>query len=281
MLGGVVNACYLVNDDLIVRLNVRDPHFPKLRNEAEAYRIIRETSVPVPEVITLDESRRIVPYDYLITTRLPGRNVYESRHLLDEHQTRELAWEAGKFLADLHEIEFNGWGKLSEIEADPFPNWPAYFFYYVKRYLRPAHRHNMLSVVTLSQLELIIDRYGGALFQVDRAVLVHSDYHYENILQVDGRITGIVDFEWCYAGDPSADFVPSNDREDMLPGSEDSFLEGYINTRSLPEGQEQRIALYRLFLELEMVVTYQRINNRERMELAESKLERLLGEMLS
>ncbi len=119
----------------------------------------------------------------------------------------------------------------------------------------------MLGSVTLSQLELILEHIRGTLSQVEQAVLVHSDYHYQNILQVDGWITGIIDFEWCYAGDAAGDFVPSNGREEMLPGSEIHFLQGYSSVRSLDEGVQRRIEIYRLFLSLEMVVTYGRIGD--------------------
>ncbi|MGB3715286.1 MAG: aminoglycoside phosphotransferase family protein [Candidatus Promineifilaceae bacterium] len=271
--GGVVNACYVVNEDLMIRLNARDPQFAKMRNEAIAYQFLSGTAVPVPEVICLDESRETAPYDYLITTRLPGTNIFGSRHQLGDQQIRKLAWEAGRYLAEVHEITFEAYGKLSEVESNPFPTWPAYFNDYVKRYLEPARRERMLSNETLSQLERILEQDSSALSQVDHSVLVHSDYHYENILQVDGRITGIIDFEWAYAGDPASDFVPSTNREEVLPGSEEYFLEGYQSQRSLTEGFDERIAIYRLFLELETVVTYHRLGDLERFTQAKTVLD--------
>ena len=50
------------------------------------------------------------------------------------------------------------------------------------------------------------------------------------------------------------DFMPTDTREAMLPGSETSFVEGYRSVRPLDAGLDRRVALYLVFLSLETAV---------------------------
>ena len=45
----------------------------------------------------------------------------------------------------------------------------------------------------------------GLLAQVRSGALAHCDFHYENILQDGGRLSGLLDFEWAISGDPAYD----------------------------------------------------------------------------
>ncbi len=71
-----------------------------------------------------------------------------------------------------------------------------------------------------------------------QGVLIHSDYHYENILQRAGRLTGILDFEWALSGDPAYDFMNADVRERQIPGSEAAFRIGYHSLRSFDAEHE-------------------------------------------
>ena len=255
---GSRNECYIVNEAFVIRFNTRDPHFAKFRNERLAYDLLAKSAVPVPTVIVLDESRSIVPYDFIIVTRLPGVNVAESRDGLNRAQVRELAREAGGSLALLHEITFEGFGKLSDLKGQPFVSWPDYFRDYAQRYVQPAQEYDLVEGTTLSRLRGVLDRAQDLLSQVTQGVSVHSDFHYENILQKRGRLSGILDFEWALSGDPSADFVTADVREEMLPGGEAAFVEGYLSTRPLDEWHSRRVEIYRLFLQLETAVMCKR-----------------------
>jgi len=96
---------------------------------------------------------------------------------------------------------------------------------------------------------------------VTRGVLIHSDYHYENILQRAGRLTGILDFEWALSGDPAYDFISADVREGQIAGSEAIFRAGYHSLGSFDAEHEQRLAVYRLFLRLETAVMHARRDN--------------------
>ena len=243
-----------MDDAYVVRFNTFNPTIPQYRTERIACDLARACGLPVPAVVALDASRVIIPYDYLIMTRLPGVDLAASWRTLAPALARDLAWEAGLCLARLHAITFDSFGKLHT--PGQFDSWPGYFADYSRRYLDTARRLNLLDTTTLARLAAVPGRAHDLLAAVRQPVLVHSDYHYENILQECGWLSGLLDFEWAIAGDPSYDFMNDDVRAAMIPGSEGAFLAGYRSLRPLDADHDRRVAVYRLFLRLETVVMH-------------------------
>lgn len=255
---GVSNRCFIVNETRVIRFNTVDVAVRKFENERVAYELLAGSDVPVPSVVALDTSRRVVPYDYIVLTRLAGMNLAESGQTLEAGRIRRLAWEAGTTLALLHALTFPAFGKLRELESPRFHTWPSYFDDYARRYLDAAGRFGLLDDALRARLEGVLSRSHDLLARVGQGALVHSDYHYENILQDKGRLTGILDFEWALSGDPSYDFMAAGERERQLPGSEAAFVAGYQSIRALDAEHDRRVARYRLFLGVETAVMHAR-----------------------
>jgi len=255
MASGSRNETYLVNDASVLRVNTRDGQFAKFRNESLAYDLLTGSGLPVPRVVSLDESRRLLPYDYMVVTRLPGSNLRESWQSFDAAQLSRLAWEAGRALARLHGITLAGFGPLHRLADRPFGTWHEYFHDYAGRYLARARERGVLDDDLHARLIAVLDRESPLLARVTTGVLVHSDYHYENILQTGGTLSGLLDFEWALSGDPAFDFVAGDVREAMIPGSEAHFVAGYTTVRFLDTEHGRRVPLYRLFALVEAAAT--------------------------
>jgi len=255
-MSGVSNHCFIVDDTRVIRFNTVDTTVPKFENERVAYELLAGHGLPVPAVIVLDTSRRDAPYEYIILTRLPGTNLAESGRTLPPARIRDLAGETGRALARLHLLTFPAFGKLREQAAPRFRTWSAYFDDYARRQIDAAAHYGLVDDEHRSRLEGALHRAGGLLARIGQGVLVHSDYHYENILHDDGRVSGILDFEWALSGDPSYDFMAAEERDRQVPGSEAAFVEGYRSIRPLDAEHDQRTALYRLFLGLETAVMH-------------------------
>ena len=76
---GAVNRCWIVNDAHVIRFDVIEwGGINRYAGEKRAYDTLRGSDVPVPQVLALDASKRLAPYDYLIMTKLPGKTVTES-----------------------------------------------------------------------------------------------------------------------------------------------------------------------------------------------------------
>ncbi|MGI8857871.1 MAG: phosphotransferase family protein [Thermomicrobiales bacterium] len=273
---GVSNQCFIVDDARVIRFNTIDTTVPKFDNERVAYELLAGRGLPVPSVVALDTSRRLCPYEYIILTRLPGKNLAESWRTLPPVRVRALAREAGVALARMHAITLPAFGKLREQDAPRFHSWPDYFGDYARRYIDAAARDGLLDDALRARLEGALHRAGGLLTRVTQGVLVHSDYHYENILHDGGRLSGILDFEWALSGDPSYDFMNADVRASQIPASEAAFVAGYQSIRPLDAEHDRRINLYRLFLRLETAAMHAQRGNTQAAQSARAETIALL-----
>jgi aminoglycoside phosphotransferase (APT) family kinase protein len=257
------NLAYYVNDDFILRVNHIDPHLRKFRNEQAALERLAGAELPVPQAVLLDESRSIIPYDLIVLTRLPGASIAESRASLAPEEVTKLAAASGRALDCLHQIEFAQFGDFSDLVKRPFATWQKFFLDYAEYYLAEANRSGQIDSAQEIALNEILLQMEPQLAGVNQGVFVHSDFHYENILQQDGRLTGLLDFEWAHSGDPAADFVSAGERQRVLPESEEAFMEGYLDGMEISNGFWERVKLYRIFLDLEDAVTCRRLGDPE------------------
>jgi hypothetical protein len=72
-------------------------------------------------------------------------------------------------------------------------------------------------------------------------------------LQLDGRLSAVLDFDWASSGDPSWDFRIDDSIESEVPGSRKAFYAGYTSRRALPDGHWERVSLYRIGLYLDLL----------------------------
>ncbi len=254
---GCSNACFLVNENFVVRFQVTERPRHKFRTEQIAYNLLRDSDLPIPEVVVLDESRTLVPYAFLITTRLPGETVYDSWNGLDRSAQQRLAFEAGQYLALLHRHTLPAFGSLSQLATDSFPAWTAYLEDYVTQNVRQAREEDLLDATTTTRLEQLLVRFQPLLAEVTTGSLLHRDYHFENLLQQEGRITGIIDFEWALSGDPAFD-CRIDETLAECPGSVAPFYAGYAGVSPLGAHHRLKVALYRLLLCLECIAGWGR-----------------------
>ena len=268
-----------VNDDIVLRANTVDVNDAKFRNEAIAYRLLVGSGLPVPRVLALDESREVVPFDLMITTRLQGVSVAESWTSLNPEALEMVILDSGAMLARIHGVTFPAFGKLRELDSDPFPTWFAYFADYAGRYLAAARELNLIDLDMDRRLSGVLQRSRPLLDRVERGSLVHSDFHFENIVQNDGHVSGLLDFEWALSGDPSYDFMTGEVREGMIRGSEEQFIHGYQTVRPFDVEHQPRVDLYRLFFALEDAVDQQRQKHPDGVANALARLEDLLLQM--
>jgi aminoglycoside phosphotransferase (APT) family kinase protein len=212
--------------------------------------------VPVPEVIALDESRSLAPVNYLITTKCPGRQMIERWQDLTGAQRQRAAFQAGVCLAQMHnQTLFRRCGAPHKVvEGKGFVVWYDYMKDFADRYMREARELQALDEPMMKRIDRTVTGLKPIMETVTQAVLLHSDYHFENVLQSDGMVTGIIDFEWAITGDPAWDFRVEDKWEEMCPGSREIIYAGYQSRRTLPDHLQHRAALYKLLMWLDNVV---------------------------
>lgn len=254
---GCSNACFLVNDDRVVRFQVTELPRHKFRTEKIAYDLLRGSELPIPQVLALDEARTLVPYAFIVTTRLPGETVYDSWNDLGMRTREHLAFASGCYLALLHRHALPAFGGLSQLGEGGFSTWMAYLEDYVVRNIRQARQEELLDPVTTHRIEQLLTWFQPLMAEVTTGSLLHRDYHFENILQQEGQVTGIIDFEWAMSGDPVFD-CRIDETLAECPGSVEPFYAGYASVCPLTEHHRLKADFYRLLLGLECVAWWGR-----------------------
>lgn len=253
---GIVNHCLIVNDADVIRLDaLGDDDLPtRYLSEQMAYERLRDSGVPVPDVRILDTSQTLVPCDYVILSKLPGETVIDSWQELSLDQQNAIAYSAGKYLATIHSQTFGRFGRLNRLAQGGFARWVDYVDDLFRCFCAEAAACQVLDSDTLERMQRAVASCRPLLEAVTTGALVQGDYHFENLLQAGGVISGVIDFEWALSGDPSWDFKVEDQWEDTCPGSRAQVYAGYTEVRGLDEHHPARAALYTMLMFLDDVI---------------------------
>jgi aminoglycoside phosphotransferase (APT) family kinase protein len=184
--------------------------------------------VPVPEVVHAGD-------DFLLMTALPGATMRTAGGR--ERYRREL----GTLVAALHEVTGPGFGYP---QRGLTARWGDAFLGMMDDLFADASRFGV-ALPEGATRQVVVERL-DLLNSVDVPRLVHFDLWDGNIL-VDGeRITGLIDGERAFWGDPVAEFVSLTLLQDDV---DDDLLAGYG-----ADVDRERLALYRVYLYLIMLI---------------------------
>ena len=276
---GRINDCLVVNNAYVIRFDITGKTVSRFQSEALAYQYLHDSGVPVPEVVAFDRSKELLPYEYLITTRLQGTPVIDSWSDLSVQERERIAYEAGSYLALIHSHTFDRFGKLRDLASGGFAYWYDYSADYFHRYVRQALDLGIIDTSLRDRMQAVLDKYRPLWDAVTKGSLVHSDYHFENILQHNGAVSGVIDFEWAYSGDPTGDLVAEDLWEQMCPGSKLFVYAGYTSLRQLDPNHDLKMALYKLYTYLEFLVDSKRRADEDEFQQVYAKLQAALQEL--
>lgn len=249
---GMNNLATVVNDNAVIRFDLLDLDDVVCRyvGEALAYEKLRAAGIPCPDVITLDVSKALIPYHYIILSKIEGTPLIDDWPKFTEAQKAEAGRTAGRYLAMMHEITFEGFGRLV---LDKYPHWNDEVERFFNEYAPGLTAQKVISESDFLRMRNTLDRLQPMLDAVEVGRLVHADYQFENLLHKDGVITGIIDFEWAKSADSAWDFRLDDQWEDDCPGSTAYIYEGYTAVRPLLPDHRTRVWLYKLLFHLDSV----------------------------
>ncbi|WP_328988610.1 aminoglycoside phosphotransferase family protein [Kribbella sp. NBC_01245] len=238
---GTFNTVYrigLPDGDLMLKY-APDPAAPVLshehdliRTETEFYTAARGKA-PVPEVVYADT-------DFLLMTAIPGRT-WHSQDIEGDERAR-LRKDLGRIVADLHEVTGTSFGYP---QRGLTSTWGAAFLAMMDDLLADAATYDVqLPRPAEAIRQLVLDRL-PLLDAVRTPTLVHFDLWDGNILVENGRITGLIDGERAFWGDPVAEFVSLTLFESTVAPE---LLAGY------GELDQTLLPLYRVYLYLIMTI---------------------------
>jgi len=172
-------------------------------------RLLAETSVPVPEIAARDFSRDRIDRDWLLMPRLPGEPLSDAA--LD-HDARDRALrEWGGYIAEVHSLTdpAGRYGYLGEHECmTPRSNWPEAFAEMYRKELDDIVDCGIYDAAAADAAQKLLIENLAAFDCCDASRLLHGDIWVTNLLvEPDGRVTGVIDFDRACWGDVEWDLA--------------------------------------------------------------------------
>jgi aminoglycoside phosphotransferase (APT) family kinase protein len=232
---GLDNTAFAVGD---LALRVGDG--PGAGREARLLEIVAaQVSIPVPLPRFADEDAGVLAYE-----RIPGRP------LLGRDPPPGAAAELGRFLRGLHDIDATAVTDLIPIED-----------------ANPAEWLDGLE----GPRDLLHELHESAPARSPERVVAHADLGAEHVLELDGALTGIIDWSDAAVTDPAVDFARLY--RDFGPASLDELLQAY---GPLPDAMP-RIEFFARCAALEDLAYGRATGRREYAENAERSFEWLFA----
>lgn len=256
--GGTYNAVYRVGDHVLKVAPhpdtvVMDYEHDIMHAEVAYYRAAEPAGLPVPRVVHADFSRTVIDSDLLLMSDLPGEGWFGLRAEMDPDEHSRLRGDLGRMIRTLHQITGTGFGYPRGPETRLAPTWSAAFLAMFDALCADARRFAVDLPVPVDELASLAHAQRELLDEVTIPVLVHFDLWDGNMLvdRRNGNISGLIDGERAFWGDPVAEFVSLA----LLGDIEDdpAFLAGY-GKPTFDDRTRRRLALYRCYLYLIMLV---------------------------
>jgi aminoglycoside phosphotransferase (APT) family kinase protein len=262
--GGMYNAGYhLVLDGppVSVFLKVAPPagiaHLSYEQNmmaaEAQVLRLLEDAAlVQTPRLLACDLSRRVLDRDYLFMTHLDGEPLPDAG--VPATALPELRREIGRIAAASAEITGPcfGYPGNPDLQAE---SWPRAFARMWDALMSDAERFGAPWPMPRLDIDVAFASAANMLVEIDRPRLVHFDWWDGNVLVENvtskWRVSGILDWERAFFGDPLAELVSLSLYTDT--DQYHALLEGLGRTTETPS-EKRRLALYRAYLWLIMIV---------------------------
>jgi aminoglycoside phosphotransferase (APT) family kinase protein len=270
--GGTFNAAYWVRliDETELVLKVAPPPDLKLlthevdlmRTEVDFYQRAGRAGVPVPQVRHAGFDRSLIGSDFVFLSRVAGVGLDSVRDDLAPAGLAAVRAELAGHAARLHKITGPGYGYPLRDSRSWQPTWRAAFGAMVDDILADATRLGTELPASPDRIGEVLRRHADLLDAVTRPALVHFDLWDGNVFVTpDGaggaRVTGLIDGERAFFGDPVAELVSLALLRDI--SDEPAILAGYAEVAG-PERIEltgsvrRRLALYTSYLYLIMIV---------------------------
>lgn len=181
-----------------------DERRDSLRRGLGCYRLLKDSGIPVPRVVTEgvteSDGRR-----YGLVEKLPGETG-------ETAVSPERCLDAGRYLARIHDarrFETAGWirfeGREPTVEAFEEGGLREWLLRTVRERSRELQAGGMEEAG--SAVERAFEHLNRGLPASVSPVLCHDDFTPDNALFRDEEVTGVLDFDRAYAGDAQRDLV--------------------------------------------------------------------------
>lgn len=211
--------------------------------------ITAHTHVPVPRVDFADHSRELCDADWFFMPFIDADTLGLVAADLPPHELAAHKQQLGALNREINTVPGPGFGPLG---GPGDPSWRRVFTGMVEDVLADGERRAVDLGLDCAAVRELLAAHADSLDEVREPRLVEWDLWDMNVLVRDGRITGIIDHERAFYGDP---LIESGFSTAVMPALGDAvdFMRGYGHPE-LTETQAIRRKLYNLYLLLVMTI---------------------------
>ena len=213
-----------------------------MKQEPAIHRLLRDqTTVPVARIRAFDESHEAIDRDFLLMDRLPGTALSDGPPC-DPDRILE---EVGRCLAQVHGLTADAYGYLgAHRPMEPQPTWAEAFRVMWGKLIEDIAATGHYDAAEAGRLVGLLEDHLAAFDRPVAASLLHMDIWAQNLL-VDGqgRLSGIVDWDRALWGDPEIEFAVL----DYCGISRPAFWRGYGRERDTSPEARLRGVFYFLY----------------------------------
>jgi aminoglycoside phosphotransferase (APT) family kinase protein len=170
--------------------------------------------------------------------------------MLESWDLESLGYEAGRYLAHIHQIAVDVFGTLFSDGPDNQVREKAYVLAEADRCLAECATYGLLDNSTAYELRTHLA--DTELLTRQQPCLLHGNFQSTNLIVEQGvtghHITGIRDFAHAQGGSPEQDMATlfARDLADK-DAAQKEFLDGYVESGELTASFWDRLALYQAF----------------------------------
>ncbi len=245
---------------VIVRFSNNSLPECSLEKEIRINKILQRLGIPVPRIILHDKSRKKVPFEFVILSRLDGIDLDKILRKLPKKEQTEIMEKVGSLLGKIHSVKYNKLGMIlpdgikekaafslketgKELSMDPGIKTVLSEFFEDLGNLSSFGIINNKFIIKLS--EYLLENKQLAKIN-EKPSLIHGDYYDQNIKvkKIKGKwqITGLLDFEYAASKMREYDFIKLKRNGLLEEGHlKDALLKGYKKSQTLDEDFEKKV----------------------------------------
>lgn len=228
-----------------------------MRQEPDIHALLLErTTVPVARILAFDESHETIDRDFLLMERLPGTPLSDGPRC----DTNRVLEQVGECMAQVHRLTAEAYGYLGEHRPmEPQGTWAEAFLVMWCKLIDDIVATGHYDAAEAKRLVALLEERLPLFDRPVAASLLHMDIWSQNLLvDREGRLSGIVDWDRALWGDPEIEFAVL----DYCGISRPAFWLGYGRERDTsPEAQVRQV--FYLLYELQKYIVIRHGRNHD------------------
>ncbi len=188
---GFTNKVYSINNQYILKVCEDTENEDKFLREEFFYNYFNG-QLPVPKIITFDDTKKIYNKFYVIYHKIKGDNLYSKWHLMNNAERKEIVRQLCGFLKLINQTTVDSFVK--KFNLPPTINWRGKMVLQINESLEKVEERKLLSSNFVQHIREFVNKNQHFLDE-QKIALVYWDTHFDNILVNDNKIVGILDFE--------------------------------------------------------------------------------------